>query len=219
MTDSTENREQGAGELARAFEENASAVVESRGLAPLKSRGGKARLLKTESGKIVTHGQLVAGLLQKQAIEAEVVDGKRPEWISCEACKVPVKVHPGPLPQKCRVCSGRACSECGAKRAARGIPGMCIGCAKRAGKFIIAGRKAASSKTPEQRTEAARKGNAALTREQRSAAGRALQAQKTPEQRSESARKADTYKTPEQRIDAGRKAWDTRRARAAARAA
>lgn len=106
-------------DIAPICEAIAAPVVAARGPAPLQARGGRARLLKTESGRVVTHGEVVAGLLARAEIEVAVVDGKRPEWIACEVCRVPVKVtHAnGNLRRKCKACKEEAyytnCNECG----------------------------------------------------------------------------------------------------------
>lgn len=110
-------------------------VVAARGPAPLQAKGGRARLLKTESGRVVTHGEVMGALLARAEIEVAVVDGKRPEWIACEVCKVPVKVPPngGPIPTQCKVCAGKICTSCGAPRAQNksgGSYALCVECVK-----------------------------------------------------------------------------------------
>ena len=178
----------------------------ARGPSTLIARGGNARILKTDGGRLVTHGEVVAGLLARAEIEAEVVDGARPEWVSCSVCKAPVRVPPGgALPSKCAVHMGHACMECGRARRGKGRPGMCAGCAKRTGKWSDILRKRNAALTPAQRSENARKAQASMTSEQRSAARRKGMASMTPDQRSEAARKGKTSMTSEQRSEAIRK--------------
>lgn len=216
--------------MAEAFEDvPATAATRlalmARGPGTLVARGGKARLLKTESGKVVTHGEVLGGLLKRAEIEAEVVDGERPEWISCKTCKAPVKVTraSGTLPNRCGICTGAVCFVCKSKKTKRGQRSMCRKCAVDAGKYREASRKACAAETHEQRSERARKRNAAKTPEERSECARkaareliarmtpeqlaerghtmrhALLASTTPEQRSEIARKRNAARTPEQR--------------------
>lgn len=121
-----------AAEVAKLFEARAEAALAERGPAPLKPKGsGRTRLLKTDKGDIVTQGQLLQGLLKKAEIEAAVVDGRRPEFISCATCRavVPVKRRSGTIPKRCKACS-RA-------HRARGRTGSCASCGAAIGKGAL----------------------------------------------------------------------------------
>lgn len=159
-------------------------VVASRGPAPLQARGGRARLLKTESGRVVTHGEVMAGLLTRAEIEVAVVDGKRPEWIACAVCKVPVKVvhSTGFVPKMCKQCvMYTSCHECGSRvRRKRGMDKhVCKSCSMR---IRIRENPAILLKV----TNAARD---SMTHEQRAAHGRISNAKLTDEQRRENGRR------------------------------
>lgn len=147
----------------------AAPVVAARGPAPIRARGGVARLLKTESGRTVTHGEVVAGLLARASVEAEVIDGVRPEFVKCEACAKPIKVKPtgGALPRKCDRCVGRVCMSCGKKKrkSKTNVPEMCLDCSVKAGKRRAGAAKRHASMTPEERSRIAKKGAASMTEE------------------------------------------------------
>ena len=202
-----------AREIARVFEARAAIAVEERGPAALRSRGGKARLLKTDTGKIVTHGEVLAGLLARAEIEVAVADGKRPEWVSCETCRVPVHVHHnGRIPSKCDVHSGKVCSECGKVRpSAKGEPGMCRACARSTGK-LKHGRDRIGH---ERRSANAKKMWARRSAKQRAALANKFSAGMTAEQRSEKSKRQAAAKTPEERSAMTRKSWETRKAKVA----
>lgn len=93
-------------EVARAFEAEASRVIAERGPVPIKARGGDCRLLQTPSGKIVTHGEVLAGLANKLEVEIAVIDGQRPSMTLCVGCKAPIKVRQsgGRIPSRCLHC-------------------------------------------------------------------------------------------------------------------
>ena len=79
----------------------------------LKPKRGIARLLKTDTGKVVTHGQVLQGILKQAELDAEVQDGKRPRLVRCETCRGPVAVGPiGPFPRWCALCRIERCSKC-----------------------------------------------------------------------------------------------------------
>lgn len=226
--------------IAPICEAIAAPVLAERGPAPIKARGGRARLLKTESGRIVTHGEVMGALLARAEIEVAVVDGKRPEWIACADCKVPVKVvnTTGYPPRKCKVCSGKECCVCGGPRTKEG-KGMCRACTVKTGALSESLRKRHASMTPEQRknnmrnaiesqkvsmppdrrAELARKANEARTPEQKARIAEKARNQFSAEERSALSKANATAKTPEQRSESARKAWDTKRAKKAAEAA
>lgn len=181
-------------DIAPICESIQAPVIAERGPAPLHARGGRARLLKTESGRVVTHGEVMTGLLVRSEIEREVFDGRLPEWIACETCKIPVKVSVfgGRLPKKCDKCTGKKCVECGRLRGgARGRPGPCKDCiGKNGGRSESMRKWIAENRTSEQMRTAGRAGAAALTREQRALGARNMLSSRTDAQRSDAARKA-----------------------------
>lgn len=69
---------------ASIFEHAANEAIESRGKAPLRAGPGRVRLLRTDSGRVVTHGEVVQGLFKKLDIEVQVIDGKRPTHARCQ---------------------------------------------------------------------------------------------------------------------------------------
>lgn len=197
-------------DIAPICESIQAPVIAERGPAPLQARGGRARLLKTESGRTVTHGEVMGALLARAEIEVAVVDGKRPEWIACADCKVPVKVQKiGVIPIGCARCTGRECSACGKKRYGKGHPAMCKRCSVESGASKEATHKANAARTPEARQESARKGWSSRTPEQRAEQLRKLTT-KTHEQRSDAAHRWMSSRDPQHRSDAARKANESR---------
>jgi hypothetical protein len=194
-------------DLATRFDALHEAALAERPPKILKPSTGVRRMLKTiESGKPVTHGQVLQGLLKQAELEIAVQDGKRPKFIKCERCKVPVTVAPiGSLPKRCGPCKVRKCSGCGKKVSRSNETGRCHSCAA---------RMVGAALPPERRHEIAKKANAALTPAQRSEISRNAHAARTSEQRSEIGRKANAALTPAQRSERARKGRATRAAKA-----
>lgn len=66
-------------------------------------------MLRTDAGTLVTHGQVLQGLLLRAQIEADVRDKERPAFVSCRECHAPVPVAAtGPIPGRCDVCYATA---------------------------------------------------------------------------------------------------------------
>lgn len=197
MVETTHGREQLIADVAAHFEEmsKSSHGVDSR--ATLRASRGIARVLKTESGRVVTHGEVMASLLSRAAIDAEVVDGKRPDFVMCRECSAPVKVSKsGPLPTKCMVCRGLLCSACRCpRRSAVTEPGMCRACAKSSGKNRSAALKREASMPTEEKSNRSKKGNSS----------------RSSVSRSTNASSASRSLTFEQRSDASKRAWSARR--------
>lgn len=190
--------------------------------------------MKTESGRIVTHGEVMGALLSRAEIEVAVVDGKRPEWVACEVCRVPVKVpEKNKFSLKCRVCNGLECPECGAQRkTATGKRNPCRGCSKAAGKFSEAQRNRQAALSAEERSRVARDQWAKIDEETRVRRHQKIRApetrakiggkisikwaKKTDEEKREIAAKREAAKV---KSGAMNKAWATRRAKKAAESA
>lgn len=111
-------------DLAAIFETTAAEAVEARGKAPLRAGPGRARLLRTESGRVVTHGEVVQGLFKKLEIEVQVIDGKRPAYARCSfvGCGEVFKV--GRLGPPARFCAGHGGGDPRKKRRVD-CPGQC----------------------------------------------------------------------------------------------
>ncbi len=197
-------------------------VVAARGSAPLQAKGGRARLLKTESGRVVTHGEVMGALLARAEIEVAVVDGKRPDRLPCRECGLPVQQNrQGPDALFCakhklkKTCTG----GCG-KLVRRWGSGFCRSCATRA---------AMGNVSPEERSRRASVG--ALKAKERwdgmseseriayaaevSKRSFEMHRAKPFSERSKVAKKAKSTMTPEQRSEAVKKSHATRRARKA----
>lgn len=113
-------------------------VLTSTGRRIIKAKPGRARVLKTDSGRSITHGQLISGLLKQANVDVRVIDGKLPSHVDCMVCGLPVEVKgrgKGFLPNGHRSCMlNRAwgtCKTCGAeiKRDASRRNGLCKRCA------------------------------------------------------------------------------------------
>jgi hypothetical protein len=119
-------------EVAEAAEALTSPIVDARRriIAP---KGKRTRPIKTDAGRVVTHADLLQGLFERAAVEVAVVDGARPEWITCVDCGAVVKVPPvGGNPKRCKSCARRhrivkatrvrpewvTCADCGELSAA-----------------------------------------------------------------------------------------------------
>lgn len=119
MTDSMDPKAQ----ISADFEALAKQAIADRGPSEVKAKRGKARLLKTDTGKTVTHGQVLQGLLTKAEIEAAVIDGRRPPVVFCEKCNTLVKAScRGPIPRLCAACRKHEW------RAERQRSGGCVAC-------------------------------------------------------------------------------------------
>ncbi len=83
-----------------------AAVVENRGRPPLRpARPGPTRMLKTDGGRVVTHGEVMRGILKCEGIDRPVEDGRRPTTTICELCKAVVMVSArGVIPRVCLSC-------------------------------------------------------------------------------------------------------------------
>lgn len=75
----------------------------------VKAKGnGATRLLRTESGKVISHGDLIRGLLKREHIEIEVQEGKRPTGGICD-CGRPFRIGArGSIPKTCKRCRPHA---------------------------------------------------------------------------------------------------------------
>lgn len=99
-------------EVAKAFEAEHAAVVESRGPAPIKHVGkGRSRpiIVTDADGKpkrIATHDRLLEGLLERDGVEA-AVEGKPPQVVRCVDCGGLIAVKNGGIPLRCAVCKKR----------------------------------------------------------------------------------------------------------------
>lgn len=127
-------------QVAEAFEAEHTAVVESRGPAPIRPRGnGRSRpIIVTDAEgnpkRIATHDRLLEGLLEREGVNA-VVEGRRPRVVRCVICGGPKRVGAsGVLPSRCDKCVGlRVCASCG-QCAARRPAKRCAKCAGNAKK-------------------------------------------------------------------------------------
>ena len=175
----------------------------------------------------------MGALLARAEIEVAVVDGKRPEWIACEVCKVPVKVpEKNTFSRKCRVCNGLECPDCGAQRKTpTGKRNPCRACSKAAGKFSEAQKSRQAALSAEERSEIARAQWAKIDKDARARRHQKIRApetrakiggkislkwaKKTDEEKREIAAKREAAKVKSGAMD---KAWAKRRAKKAAEA-
>lgn len=107
-------------DVAEAFAAIQAQALEER-VPVIKPRGGgSTRVLRTDSGRVVTHGDVLRGLLKKEDVNAQVQDSKKavPRYVVCEVCKKPVAVKKPPL--------SRGHRQCLQKR----VWGNCIVCGK-----------------------------------------------------------------------------------------
>lgn len=112
-------------DVATLFEHAAKEALDARGKAPLRAGPGRVRLLRTESGRVVTHGEVVRGLFKKLDIEVQVVDGKRPVATKCN-CGAVLLISPiGGMRRFCDTCRVRRTKK----------PCITAGCANMASKL------------------------------------------------------------------------------------
>lgn len=84
-------------------------------------------MLRTESGRAVSHAALLEALLERQGVEAEVQPGARPKTVLCGDCRVPVRVgKTGTIPLLCAACRRKNISLRGAD--AKRARGQCTSC-------------------------------------------------------------------------------------------
>lgn len=198
----------------------------------------KPRTLRTESGKIITTGDIAEALVRRAALESAVLPGKRKQCVDCR----------GPFAQgkvgiRCRSCTRKraaarlVCPHCagpknGRSAVCRGCPGRpraTVLCACGAPGSKVSGRcrscacKAReAAKTPEQKRAHSDRARKQLTPEERrrlsSAGGRASAAAVTPEERRARGQRVASVaaaKPAAVRSEATSKGWQTRRAKKA----
>lgn len=210
-------RKQVVQEVAETFGLMHDAVVKRRPRGALKPNGGTRRILKTETGRNVSHGLLLESLLRRAELEVQVQDGKRPTAILCERCRKVVPLQPkGAIPRWCQDCRTK-CTRCGKTKNSPTKPTECRECRDRDPERKESMRKNSSrfweAMTPEQRSEFARRRIMARTQQQRSESAKKAMAARSKEQRSATAKKRIDAQTPEQRSERGRKAAATLAAR------
>jgi hypothetical protein len=102
--------------IAADFEQLAAETMATRGPVPVVARGGAMRMLRTDAGELVTHGDVLEGAAAKAGIEL-LTEGRRPTMFIC-ACRAVVAVGArGKIPTACAKCRRKARVESGASAA------------------------------------------------------------------------------------------------------
>ncbi len=117
--------------IAKAFETMATLAVVDRGPVPVVAGKGKTRVLRTETGRRVTLGQVLEAVALVAECEISVQEG-RPKNVLCRTCKGLIVVAPqgGAIPDLCKRCRGAFCSGCGAPSAQGKPVKFCGACVK-----------------------------------------------------------------------------------------
>jgi hypothetical protein len=88
-------------DIARMMETRALASIEARHVVAAT----RDRVLRTESGRIVSQRELVDTLVKRADLEEATVGKKRPPVVRCQDCSRPMRVgERGRAPERCKPC-------------------------------------------------------------------------------------------------------------------